>query len=80
MQFFSLLNKMPGFRRTFQRTFLLLGAIFSLWSCDDKKQDNAEAEDNSRPNIIFIMADDHAVQAISAYGHALGKLAPTPNI
>ena len=32
------------------------------------------------PNIIFIMADDHAMQAISAYGHPLGKLAPTPNI
>lgn len=26
------------------------------------------------------MADDHAMQAISAYGHPLGKLAPTPNI
>ncbi|MFL9833648.1 sulfatase family protein [Chryseobacterium terrae] len=33
-----------------------------------------------RPNIIFIMADDHAIQAISAYGHPIGKLAPTPNI
>lgn len=35
---------------------------------------------NLRPNIIFIMADDHAIQAISAYGHPIGKLAPTPNI
>lgn len=26
------------------------------------------------------MADDHAIQAISAYGHAVSKLAPTPNI
>ncbi len=34
----------------------------------------------SRPNIIYIMADDHAAQAISAYGHELGALAPTPNI
>jgi len=33
-----------------------------------------------RPNIIFIMSDDHAVQAISAYGHSLSKLASTPNI
>ncbi|WP_445956709.1 sulfatase family protein [Yeosuana sp.] len=33
-----------------------------------------------KPNIIFIMADDHAVQAISVYGHPLSKLAPTPNI
>jgi arylsulfatase A-like enzyme len=33
-----------------------------------------------RPNIIFIMSDDHAYQAISAYGGALKDLAPTPNI
>ncbi|NLY25803.1 MAG: sulfatase [Bacteroidales bacterium] len=32
------------------------------------------------PNIIFILSDDHAIQAISAYGHPLSKLAPTPNI
>lgn len=31
----------------------------------------------SRPNIIFIISDDHAYQAISAYG---SKLAQTPNI
>ncbi|MDR3714672.1 MAG: sulfatase [Puia sp.] len=30
-----------------------------------------------RPNIIFILSDDHAYQAISAYG---SKLAQTPNI
>ena len=30
-----------------------------------------------RPNIIFIMSDDHAAQAISAYG---SKLIRTPNI
>ena len=33
-----------------------------------------------RPNILFIMCDDHAMQAISAYGSALSQLAPTPNI
>ncbi len=32
------------------------------------------------PNIIFIMSDDHAYQAISAYGHPISKLAPTPHI
>jgi arylsulfatase A-like enzyme len=35
---------------------------------------------NSRPNIIFIMSDDHAYQAISAYNDRLAKIAPTPNI
>jgi arylsulfatase A-like enzyme len=33
-----------------------------------------------RPNIIYIMSDDHAYQAISAYGGSLKDLAPTPNI
>ena len=30
-----------------------------------------------KPNILFIMSDDHAAQAISAYGHGINQ---TPNI
>jgi len=33
-----------------------------------------------RPNILYIMSDDHAVNAISCYGSRLAKVAPTPNI
>jgi arylsulfatase A-like enzyme len=33
-----------------------------------------------KPNIIFIMSDDHAASAISAYGGFLAEVAPTPNI
>ena len=33
-----------------------------------------------RPNILFIMSDDHAAQAISAYGGFLSDVAKTPNI
>jgi arylsulfatase A-like enzyme len=33
-----------------------------------------------RPNIVYIMSDDHAYQAISAYGGPLKNYAPTPNI
>lgn len=33
-----------------------------------------------RPNIVFIFSDDHAYQAISAYGGPLAKIAPTPHI
>src|SRR5690625_1287872 len=36
-----------------------------------------EKEEESPPNIIFIMSDDHAYQAVSAYGHGLNR---TPNI
>ena len=33
-----------------------------------------------RPNILYIMSDDHSYNAISAYGSDVSKLAPTPNI
>jgi len=32
---------------------------------------------NERPNIVFIMSDDHAIKALSAYGNSLVQ---TPNI
>lgn len=35
---------------------------------------------DSRPNIVFVFSDDHATQAISAYGGRLAKVAPTPNL
>lgn len=34
----------------------------------------------SRPNILFIMADDHAAHAIGAYGGRFAPLDPTPHI
>jgi N-acetylglucosamine-6-sulfatase len=33
-----------------------------------------------RPNILYIMSDDHAAHSISAYGGRLAEVAPTPNI
>lgn len=33
-----------------------------------------------RPNILFIMADDHAAQAIGCYGGLLSGVLPTPHI
>jgi len=35
---------------------------------------------NSQPNIIYIMSDDHAAHAITAYGGIYDEYAPTPNI
>ncbi len=52
--------------------FLLIGAY-------TKAQQNKK-DIQKRPNIIFIMTDDHARQSISAYGHPISQLAPTPNI
>ncbi|MDR0714483.1 MAG: sulfatase, partial [Bacteroidales bacterium] len=31
-------------------------------------------------NLVHLMTDDHSFQTISAYGHPISKLAPTPNI
>lgn len=33
-----------------------------------------------RPNILYIMSDDHSAQAISCYGGILKDVLPTPNI
>lgn len=35
---------------------------------------------DGRPNILFIMSDDHAAHALSAYGGRLASVAPTPNL
>lgn len=35
---------------------------------------------SAAPNILFLFSDDHALQAISAYGGRLKDVAPTPNI
>lgn len=53
--------------------------LTAFLSCNTKKE-IVEKTASKRPNIIFIMTDDHARQAISAYGHPISKLAPTPNI
>ena len=34
----------------------------------------------SKPNILFIMSDDHAAHGISAYGGRFAEIAPTPNL
>ena len=62
-----------------RNTFILGGGLASallLASCA-----GGEKQPQKKPlNIIHIMTDDHSYQTISAYGHALGKLAPTPNL
>ncbi|UII27496.1 sulfatase [Fulvivirga maritima] len=65
--------------------FTILGTVFFLVSCggtssDKNAEEGHDTKAKPRPNIIFIMSDDHAVDAISAYGSEVGKLAPTPNI
>lgn len=54
--------------------YLLLLIIALLCSCDTTKPSDTIPK---RPNILFIMSDDHAYQAISAYSD---HLIHTPNI
>ena len=56
--------------------------LLSLFACNIAKEEQKDiVEKENKPlNIIYIMADDHAYQAVSAYGSQISKLAPTPNI
>lgn len=40
----------------------------------------AEQTAQARPNILYIMCDDHSMQTISAYGSPISRLAPTPHL
>ena len=56
------------------RIYLFAIVICIAFSCTSI---TTNASKSSRPNIIFIMSDDHAYQAISAYSE---RLIQTPNI
>ena len=59
----------------------LFFAIISLFlSVQSYAQTEIDSVVSERPNIVFIMSDDHAVSAVSAYNDWLSKVAPTPNI
>jgi arylsulfatase A-like enzyme len=55
---------------------LLITSSIFLTGCQVQKDSNGN-DSKKRPNIVFIMSDDHAYQAISAYSDHLIK---TPNI
>ena len=56
--------------------------FLALCACNSGKEEQKDIskKENKPLNIIYIMADDHAYQAVSAYGSGISKLAPTPNI
>lgn len=63
-------------RRLTMVLFLAWTLLALTSSCTGTKKQDGPA----RPNIVFIFTDDHATQAISAYGGMLAELAPTPNL
>ena len=52
------------------RAFACILLLSSLSSCS--------YVNNNKPNILFIMSDDHAAQALGVYGSHLASLNPTP--
>ncbi len=55
--------------------------IVFLLLCFASLVDAALGEDSQvRPNILFIMSDDHTAQAVGAFATLLKSLNPTPNI
>jgi arylsulfatase A-like enzyme len=70
---------------SFKPTVLVLISVFFLAllvaSCNSGGQEKIKSKnENKKPNIIFIMADDMATQAISAYGGIYKDIAPTPHM
>jgi len=64
-------------RRDFVKTLSSGAAMLALSQLLDAQEKD---KPKTRPNIVYIMSDDHAAQAVSAYGSFLAKVAPTPNI
>ena len=56
------------------RSIIFFSFLFFFFSCSNPAE---KEEVKGPPNIIFMMTDDHAQQAISAYG---SELLETPNI
>ncbi|MHC4572643.1 MAG: sulfatase-like hydrolase/transferase [Planctomycetota bacterium] len=63
-------------RRDFLKTSGLAVGSFALKGCASDYVTSPGGR-SRRPNIVFIMSDDHAVQAMSCYGSKINK---TPNL
>ena len=81
MKYNNFILNSPG-QRLF-RNLILTVIVFSGLSTEVAQaqvKQSVKKRLSTRPNIIFIMSDDHSYQTISAYGSQISQLAPTPNI
>lgn len=62
--------------KNYLKNLCVLACLSLVFGCKEAKKE-PKTEVPQRPNIVFIMSDDHAYQAISAYGYGLNS---TPNI
>ncbi len=54
--------------------------FITLLLCVSAPPHEARSAEPHRPNILFLFTDDHATQALSAYGGPLAEIAPTPHL
>lgn len=59
-----------------RKLFMIPSVVAGIVPCSASAADDAP----KRVNIVYIMTDDHSYQTLSAYGSAVSKLAPTPNL
>lgn len=55
---------------------IFLSIVFSVFLLSSCKQN----QEQQKPNILFIMSDDHTTQAFGIYGSRLAGLNPTPTL
>lgn len=69
-------------RARFNRLAFSTSAFLVLlcWLVSSATISPASAQSDERPNVLFIMSDDHTTQAIGAYATLLKELDPTPTI
>lgn len=73
--FVLLCNFSIKFLKKMNKVFSLLLIFSTVFVLAQNKN-----EQSKRPNIIFILSDDHATKAITAYSDFFKTLAPTPNL
>jgi arylsulfatase A-like enzyme len=57
-----------------KKLLLFSVSLWLIYACADQRKSH---DPDAKPNIVFIFTDDHALQAIGAYGSQINK---TPNI
>ncbi|MEO9512826.1 MAG: sulfatase [Flavobacteriaceae bacterium] len=67
-------------KTTFYFAILISTLFLTNFSCKSKVESKVEVTEEQRPNILYIMSDDHTSQAWGIYGGILKDYVHTPNI
>lgn len=86
-QFHSISNKNKFLRKREERgtkcqpaIIIYMALIIAGMSSCNSYSNDLQGQSPEKPNILYIMADDHTSQAFGVYGSRLASLDPTPNI